>query len=260
MRVVGLFRVSTEKQEEFGTSLDSQESAFHAMARQQGWEVVATFRGCESATQAASDRRVLQQVLQCLREQEVDAIWVIEQSRLTRGDQLEAASLMRELTERGVKVSVNGTIRDPASIDDGFVMAIQSAVDHMESKRIKQRMQRGKRQRASQGKKASGPSPFGYMNPPPKDPNRGILQVVEDEAVVVRKIFKMSVDGLSDYAVAARLNEHGHPLPARREVGEVGRHPRPGQPRLHRHRRQRRLGGPGRPLVPARPRQPRRHP
>ncbi len=155
MRVVGLFRVSTEKQEEHGTSLESQEAAFRAMAEQQGWEVVATFRGCESATQAASDRRVLQQVLQCLREQEVDAIWVIEQSRLTRGDQLEAASLMRELTERGVKVSVNGTIRDPASIDDGFVMAIQSAVDHMESKRIKQRMQRGKRQRASQGKKAT---------------------------------------------------------------------------------------------------------
>ncbi|MCC7390631.1 MAG: recombinase family protein [Phycisphaerales bacterium] len=211
MRVVGLFRVSTEKQEEHGTSLDSQEAAFHAMARQQGWEVVATYRGCESATQAASERRVLQQVLACIRDGDVDAVWVYEQSRLTRGDELEVALLRRELEERGVKVIVNGTVRDLSSIDEGFMFGIQTLVDRTESKRIKERMARGKKQRAQQGKKAGGPSPYGYVNPPPGQPNRGTLQVVEDEAVVVRKIFKLSMDGLSDYAVAERLNDMGIP-------------------------------------------------
>jgi site-specific DNA recombinase len=211
MRVVGLFRVSTEKQEEHGTSLDSQEAAFRAMAEQQGWEVVNTFRGCESATQASSDRRVLQQVLACVRDESVDAVWVIELSRLTRGDQLECLMLMRELTERKVKIIVNGLVRDPASIDDGFMLGIQSLVDHTESRRIKERMQRGKKQRAKQGKKTGGPAPYGYMNPPPGHAERGTLQVVPDEAAVVRRIFKMSVDGLSDYRIADRLNELGVP-------------------------------------------------
>ncbi len=213
MRVVGLFRVSTEKQQEHGSSLDAQQAAYHAMAAKERWTTVATFRGCESATQAASERRVLQQVLACIRDEQVDAVWVYEQSRLTRGDELEVALLRRELEERGVKVIINGVVRDLSSIDEGFMFGIQTLVDRTESKRIKERMNRGKRQRASQGKKNSGPAPYGFMNPPPGHAQRGTLQVVPDEAVVVRKIFRMSADGLSDYAVAARLNELGTPSP-----------------------------------------------
>lgn len=213
MRVVGLFRVSTEKQEEHGSSLDAQEAAYHAMAEREGWDTVTTLRGCESATQASTERRVLQQLLACIRDEHVDAVWVYEQSRLTRGDELEVALLRRELEERGVKVIVNGVVRDLSSIDEGFMFGIQTLVDRTESRRIKERMGRGKKQRAKEGKKNSGPAPYGYMNPPPGHAQRGTLQVVEDEAVVVRKIFKMSADGLSDYAVADRLNELGVPSP-----------------------------------------------
>lgn len=211
MRVVGLFRVSTEKQEEHGTSLDGQEAAYHAMAEREGWTTVATFRGCESATQAASERRVLQQVLACVRDEDVDAVWVCEQSRLTRGDELDVALLRRELEERGVKVIINGTVRDLSSIDEGFMFGIQTLVDRTESKRIKERMNRGKRQRAKQGKKTGGPAPYGYVNPPYGHAQRGTLQVVPEEAVVVRKIFKMAADGLSDYRIADRLNQMGVP-------------------------------------------------
>lgn len=206
MRVVALFRVSTEKQADQGSSLESQQRTYRDLAARSGWTTVAEFRGCESATQAASDRRVLQQVLASIREHEPDAVYVHEQSRLTRGDELEVALLLRELRERGVKIVVGGVVRDPSSIDEGFMIGIQSLVDRTESLRIKERMGRGRRERARQGKKCSGPSPFGYANPPPGAPGRGTLQIVDAEAVSVRRIFDLARSGKGDHRIAMTLN------------------------------------------------------
>lgn len=209
MKVVALFRVSTEKQAADGASLDAQQRTYRDMATKQGWETVAEFKGSESATQAASDRRVLQQVLSCIRDQTPDAVYVHEQSRLTRGDELEVALLMRELKERRIKIIVGGVVRDLASIDERFMVGIQSLVDRAESERIKERMVRGKRERAKQGKKNSGPTPFGYANPPPGATGRGTLQIVPDEAVVVRKIFDLAASGKGAAAIATTLSELG---------------------------------------------------
>src|SRR5688572_12989199 len=129
MKVVGMFRVSTERQANEGASLDAQERRFRELAKQNGWTVVAEFRGCESATQVATERQVLQEVLKCIRREEPDALAIHEMSRLTRGDELEVAMLMRELKERRIKIIVNGVVRDLASIDDRFMVGIQSLVD-----------------------------------------------------------------------------------------------------------------------------------
>lgn len=214
MRIVALFRVSTEKQESEGASLDAQQRAYRDLAAKNGWQTVAEFRGCESATQAAADRRVLQQVLACLRESEVDALYVHEQSRLTRGDELEVALLLRELRERRLKIIVGGVVRDLSSIDERFMVGIQSLVDRAESERIKERMRRGKREKARQGKRSSGAAPFGYENPPPGSPGHGTLRIVPDEAAVVRRVFALAVAGKGDRAVALALNQAG--LPAAR--------------------------------------------
>lgn len=213
MRVVALFRVSTEKQESEGASLDAQQRAYRSLAERSGWRTVAEFRGCESATQAATDRRVLQEVLACIREHAPDAIYVHEQSRLTRGDELEVALLLRELREQRLKIIVGGVVRDLSSIDERFMVGIQSLVDRAESERIKERMIRGKRERARQGKKSTGPAPFGYTNPAPGTPGRGTLQVVPEEAAIVRRLFALAASGIADRAVAIALNAAGLKAP-----------------------------------------------
>ena len=213
MKVVALFRVSTEKQSAEGASLDAQERDYRELAARNAWATVAEFKGSESATQAATDRRVLQQVLACIREHAVDALYVHEQSRLTRGDELEVASLMRELKERRLKIIVHGVVRDLASIDERFMVGIQSLVDRAEAERIKERLSRGKREKARQGKRASGAPPFGYSNPVAGQPGRGVLQVVPEEAAVVRRLFALAGSGLGDRAVAERLNALGHASP-----------------------------------------------
>lgn len=209
MRVIALFRVSTEGQAERGSSLASQERRYDELAATNGWDTIDKFKGAESATQATADRRVLQQVLSRIREGGVDAIYVHEQSRLTRGDELDCAMLMRELREQNIKIIVNGLVRDPNSLEEAFMLDIQSAVDRNESRRIKERLMRGKREKARQGKKTTGPAPYGYRNPPPGDPKRGQLQIVPEEAAVVRRIFQMRAAGDRFPAIAAELKRLG---------------------------------------------------
>lgn len=213
MRVVAMFRVSTEAQATEGASLDAQERTYRDLAARNGWKTVAEFRGHESATQASADRRVLQQVLACIRDAGPDGIYVHEQSRLTRGDELEVALLLRELRERRMKIIVGGVVRDLGSIDERFMVGIQSLVDRAESERIKERMSRGKRERARQGKKTGGPAPFGYENPPPGAPGRGTLRIVEAEAAIVRKVFALAAAGKAERHIEAALNAQGAPAP-----------------------------------------------
>ncbi len=221
MRVVAMFRVSTERQANEGASLDAQERIYREMAAKLGWITAAEFRGCESATQAATERRVLQDVLEALRVHAPDALYVHEQSRLTRGDELEVALLLRELRERRVKIIVGGVVRDMASIDERFMVGIQSLVDRAESERIKERVNRGKRERALQGRKNCGPTAFGYRNPPPGDPKRGTLQIVPDHAAIVRQVFDWAADGVSPAGVARRLNQSAVPSPKGKSWGET---------------------------------------
>lgn len=213
MRIVALYRVSTEKQQNEGASLDAQQRRYRELAAAAGWETVAEFRGQESATGAASERLVLQGVLGCVRSGTVDALWVYEQSRLTRGDELEVALLKRELQERHIAVLVGTTTRDLTDISDCLAFEIQSVVDRGEAKRIKERFARGRRERALQGRKTGGKTPYGYLNPPAGDHRRGTLQPHPEEAAVVRRIFEASAGGTTAGRLAAELNRRGTPAP-----------------------------------------------
>lgn len=221
MRVIALFRVSTEAQANEGASLDAQERRYRELADRNNWETIDIFRGCESATQASKERAVLQQLLQCLKITDADAVYVHEQSRLTRGDELEVALLLRELRERRMNVIINGVVRDLDSLDDRFMIGIQGVVDRAEAERTRERMDRGKREKAKQGKKNSGKAPFGYRNPAPGDPNRGTLQMIDDEAAIVRRIFNLAAGGMSLRAICHRLNEEAVPAPRKGTWGKT---------------------------------------
>lgn len=213
MRVVAMFRVSTEQQAQDGASLAAQERQYFELAERESWETVAVFRGCESATQASREREVLQQTLACIRRTGPDAIYVHEQSRLTRGDELEVAGLLRELRERQLKIVIGGVVRDLTSLDERFMIGIQGLVDRAEAERIQERQQRGKREKARQGLKNSGIAPYGYQNPPRGDPDRGRLRIVPEDAVIVQRIFALACEGLSPQAIATALNDEGAPSP-----------------------------------------------
>lgn len=193
MNVVSLFRVSTDRQRTDGASLAAQQARFRELAASNGWTTCAEVSGAESATKPGDERELLQATLRAIDAHNADALYVHEQSRLSRGDELEWARLMVALRARGCKVIVNGLIRDPASIDDGFMLRIQAAVDGAESARIRERCDRGKRQRAREGRRIAGGPPRGYTG----GGKQGALTVIADEAVTVAEVFRRYARGES---------------------------------------------------------------
>jgi DNA invertase Pin-like site-specific DNA recombinase len=221
MRVVALYRVSTEKQENDGASLAAQQRRYRELAAAAGWETVAEFRGQESATRAAGERLVLQQVLETVRAGDVDALWVYEQSRLTRADELEVALLKRELRERHVAVLVGSALHDLADVSGALAFDIQAVVDRAESERFKERVARGRREKALQGRKTGGSAPYGYVNPPIGDPTRGTLKPHPAEAPVVRRIFEATAAGTTGGRLAEDLNRAAVPAPRGERWGKT---------------------------------------
>lgn len=122
--VVGLFRVSTEVQEREGYSLQAQQTAYARDCRAFGWRSLATFEGHETGSSLA-DRKTIHELVSLVRERRPDAVWVIEQSRLTRGDELDVAVLLRDLRESSTRVvTERGNVLDPADLEGAFTFRL----------------------------------------------------------------------------------------------------------------------------------------
>ena len=211
--VVGLFRVSTEIQQKEGYSLAAQQKAYERDCRHFGWRSRGTFEGQETGS-SLQQRRTIHELIAYLRERKPDAVWVIEQSRLTRGDELDVAILLRELRETGTKVVVErGSVLDPCDLEGAFMFRLKALFDRREWEVITARNRRGKDEKAKQGLLSNGRPAYGYTVAG-EGKQRGLRVPVPEEAAVVRSIFEWVADGHSIRRVIEMLRDRGIPGPS----------------------------------------------
>jgi site-specific DNA recombinase len=214
---VGLFRVSTEAQRDEGYSLQAQQAAYERDCRTYGWRSLAVYEGQETGS-ALIHRRTVHALINCLRDRRPDAVWVIEQSRLTRGDELDVALLLRELRENGTRVvTERGHVVDPGDLEGAFHFRLKALMDRREWEVIAARNKRGKDQKAAQGFSVSGRPAYGYRSAG-EGREKGRRVAVAEEAAVVKMIFEWRASGLSIKRIIQRLHEAGVPAPT-----QVGR-------------------------------------
>lgn len=210
--VVALFRVSTEAQEKTGYSLQAQQTAYERDCHRFGWRSLGVFEGQESGS-SLSLRRTIHELIEFLRTRRPDAVWVIEQSRLTRGDELDVALLLRELREHGARVVIErGTVIDPTDLEGAFMFRLKALMDRREWELITARNKRGKDEKAKKGLHAHGRPAYGYTIAG-EGRERGKRVPVESEAQVVRWIFEWVADGHSMRRVVEMLADRGIPAP-----------------------------------------------
>jgi site-specific DNA recombinase len=83
-RAVIYCRVSTDKQAEEGTSLETQEEVLRSRAKQEGWDVVIVYRD-EGVSGADYETRLgIQKSLRDIEEDRADILLVYSVSRLSR--------------------------------------------------------------------------------------------------------------------------------------------------------------------------------
>jgi site-specific DNA recombinase len=209
-RAVIYARVSTDKQEEDGTSLDTQVENCTRYAASLQLRVVEVFREVFTGS-LYRERPMLTKLRVMARNGEFDALIVNMFDRLSR-NQTHLAVLIDEMEHLGIQIEcVNEKFDDTAA--GQFMRSAMAFVAQVEREKIAERTMTGRRKRVLEGKLNPGWKPrYGYRWAGHKKER---YEINEPEAEVIRYIFHLYADEhLSLKRLARRLTEEGIPSPS----------------------------------------------
>ena len=201
-------RVSTTKQEEKGTSLESQAAACIARAQELGYTVARVTKEAYSGAEI-HDRELLAADRADIRAGKFQAVVVYAVDRLTR-EIAHLYILTDEIERAGAKLIIVTEELDNTP-EGELMMSVRGYVAKIERAKIRERCVRGKRQKALSGRVLRGGTDlYGYGY----DAARGVRTVNEVEAATVRQIFRWAAEGVSTRSIIRRLREQGTPPPS----------------------------------------------
>ena len=204
-------RVSSSRQEHEET-VQSQLEALRAYARTEGCEAPLEFVD-EGVSGATLERPQLDRLRDAVRSGEVATILLYAPDRLARKVVYQAI-LLEEFTHANVRVQFLQGPSDDS--DEGrLLLTMQGAIAEYERAKISERTRRGKHHRARQGAVMGGYVPYGYRYMPRDAERRSTLAVDEEQAAVVREMFRLLVEEHQSCRQIARvLTEGSLPTPA----------------------------------------------
>lgn len=210
MRAAVYVRVSTEEQAKHGYSLAEQEAACSARARELGADQIEVHAD-EGISGGILERPALEKLREAVRAGAVDLIVVRDPDRLSR--RLAHQLLLTDEFERyGVRLEfIDFEWKD--SPEGRLFYSVRGAIAEFEKEKIRERMTRGKNQKARQGGIPVSFDCYGYQY----DPETGQVSVLPAEAEVVEEIFRLFVEedwGIN--GIARLLNEQAIPTRWRR--------------------------------------------
>lgn len=197
-------RVSTDKQVDSGISLRDQKERGINYATLIGWSFEIFEDAGLSGTLSSKDRPRYYQLMEMVDSGKIGGIWVVDIDRLTRTE--DGQVLISSLKLSGVKIIENGVEKNLMNPDVEAMVRIKSIFASYEVQKMSERIRKSLEKNARDGKVSGGPiQPYGY-----KKENK-ILVINEDESEIVKRIFKLSLDGLGTRVIAGILNDEGIP-------------------------------------------------
>ncbi len=207
-------RVSTVRQAEKDLSIPDQLRQLYAYCKLNGYEIAQEYKE-EGASATDDNRPVFQNMVADIESGviDVDTILVLTTSRFFR-NAIDAGVWKRRLQRRGIRViAIHQETGDPDTPTANLLDTIFAAIDEHESRMIGFHVGRGMRENARRGYFNGSNAPFGYKVVKSTDEKgnvKGVLDVDEEEAKIVKRIFEMHVvDGLGAVEVAKVLNDAG---------------------------------------------------
>jgi len=204
------------------TSIEDQLRRCREYASQQGWVVVEDHVRCDEARSAATlaGREALQSLLASSKVSPppFDCLMVDDTSRLARYLP-DVLSMNDRLQYNGVFIYAVAQRLDCREKTSRPLLTLHGMMDEQFLVSLGEKVHRGQEGRALKGFQPGGKC-YGYRNVPIEDPTRngkygrfavsGVqLEILEDEAGVIRRIFQMYAEGRSQAAIAKTLNAEG---------------------------------------------------
>jgi site-specific DNA recombinase len=212
-------RVSTEDQEREGTSLQSQQAACLAKAIELGYEITEDTVFIETYSGLTIDRPKLQQLRQAARDGELGVVIAYALDRLSR-DPVHCIIIQDDLERNHVKLVL--VTEDIDTSDMGkLITHIKGFAAKLEAEKIRERTQRGIRERVKAGRMPSGRRArlYGYTYVSGKGVGEGIRYENKSESNWVKQIFHWFVnEGIGIDRIAYKLRELGVPTPSAKAI------------------------------------------
>ena len=167
-------------------------------------------------------------LLKQVRDGNYDCIIVKDFSRFSR-DYIELGSYLEQifpfLGVRFISLNDNYDSRNFAGIASDLNTSFKGLMYDLYSKDLSIKVKSSMQSRKEQGQYTSGNVPFGYKKSPR---DRHILLVAEDEAVIVRRIFALALEGKSSVEIARELNREQVRTPIEFKIAkrQIHRNPR----------------------------------
>lgn len=165
------------------------------LAKRCEYNVTQIYREVVSGETIAS-RPVMQQVLQEVEQGMWDGVLVVEVERLARGDTIDQGIVAQAFKYSDTKIITPIKVYDPTNEFDEEYFEFGLFMSRREYKTINRRLQRGRLAASQEGKFVSGSKPYGYERVRCSDGKGWTLRPVEDEADIVRYIFKLYTYGI----------------------------------------------------------------
>lgn len=213
VRVAFYMRVSTAEQKLEGYSPEMQQAQLteHVKRKEyKGWVTNPKWHLFDQGSGASADeRKNLQNLMELVRKKEIDLVLVWKIDRLSRNlsDLLE---LFEEMDKYGVGFASVKEDLDFTGAIGKLIFQIFGALAEFERENIKMRTEEGKKASARAGNYVGGSIPYGYKEIPNPGGKGKKIQLVSDEAKIVRQIFEWYVhENKTSVWIALELNRLG---------------------------------------------------
>ncbi|WP_394219128.1 recombinase family protein [Halobacillus trueperi] len=202
-------RVSTEEQAE-GYSIDAQIDTIRKFCVQRETEIVEEYIDRGISGKSIEGRYSLQKMLKDAEEGKFDVIYIWKISRLARKN-VDLLTIVENLSKSNVKLYSISENFDTETTMGKFSLQMIGAVAEFERNSIVENVKLGMRQRARKGK-WNGGIVLGYKSVKSSNPNKddSRLEIVPEEAAIVRKIYNLYVSGKGLKAIANQINHEGY--------------------------------------------------
>jgi len=206
-------RLSNDRTEEWrakSSSIETQVLSCKEYALNENIEIVSVYTDYEySGTNF--DRPEFQQMMADIKDRKINCIIIRDLSRLGR-EYLEMGRLIDKVFPfLGVRfISVSDKVDTIKEIDSkkSFEVTLKNIINDMYAKDISVKIKTSKHNRARNGYFIGSVPPFGYKVLKLKEGQK--LEVDENVSHIIKEIFKLSLEGKSQYDVTKYLNEKGY--------------------------------------------------
>jgi DNA invertase Pin-like site-specific DNA recombinase len=205
IKVAAYCRVSLDSRG-MSHSLESQVSHYtHVINSRDNWTFVGIYFDDLVTGRKASLRRGFTRMLRHCEENKIDLILVKNVSRFSRNTQ-ELIEVIERLKELNITVYFETENIESTRSDTTYLLKTYASIAQGELEATSQAIEWGHEKRMMKGKVSIGHT-YGYDKT--KVGNETVITINEEQAHVVRQIYQMHLDGMSNNAIAGELTKRG---------------------------------------------------